>query len=64
MRLSHQLLLAMSLTTVVAIGATSYTGLKAASGSLEEAYNEKLAYIISCAFDFDICVWNTYLAYP
>lgn len=45
MRLSHQLLLAMSLTTVVAIGATSYTGIKAASGSLEEAYNEKLAAI-------------------
>lgn len=45
MRLSHQLLLAMSLTTVVAIGATSYTGIKAASGSLEEAYNEKLSAI-------------------
>ncbi|MEP4609346.1 MAG: methyl-accepting chemotaxis protein [Lentilitoribacter sp.] len=45
MRLSHQLLLAMSLTTVVAIGATSYTGIKVASGSLEEAYNEKLSAI-------------------
>lgn len=45
MRLSHQLLLAMSLTTVVAIGATSYTGIKAASGSLEEANNEKLSAI-------------------
>lgn len=45
MRLSHQLLLAMSLTTVVAIGATSYTGIKAATGSLEEAYNEKLSAI-------------------
>ncbi len=45
MRLSHQLLLAMSLTTVVAIGATSYTGIKVASGSLEEANNEKLSAI-------------------
>lgn len=45
MRLSHQLLLAMSLTTVVAIGATSYTGIKAASSSLEESYNEKLSAI-------------------
>lgn len=45
MRLSHQLLLAMSLTTVVAIGATSYTGIKVASSSLEEAYNEKISAI-------------------
>lgn len=45
MRLSHQLLLAMSLTTVVAIGATSYTAIKVASGSLEVAYNDKLSAI-------------------
>lgn len=43
MRLSHQLLLAMSLTTVLAIGATSYTGIKIASSSLESSYNEKLS---------------------
>lgn len=45
MRLSHQLLLAMSLTTVIAIGATSYTGIQMASSSLENAYQQKLSAI-------------------
>lgn len=45
MRLSHQLLLAMSLTTVIAIGATSYTGIRMASSSLENAYQQKLSAI-------------------
>jgi methyl-accepting chemotaxis protein len=45
MRLSHQLLLAMSLTTVIAIGATSYTGIQMASNSLENAYQQKLSAI-------------------
>lgn len=45
MRLSHQLLIAMSLTTIVAIAATSITGIFVASDSLEEAYQEKLSAI-------------------
>jgi methyl-accepting chemotaxis protein len=45
MRLSHQLLFAMSLTTVIAIGATSYTGIQMASNSLENAYQQKLSAI-------------------
>ncbi|KRX08309.1 WD40-repeat-containing domain [Pseudocohnilembus persalinus] len=28
------------------------------------AYNDTLGYIVSCAFDFDILVWNTHLSYP
>lgn len=45
MRLSHQLLIAMSLTTVVAIAATSITSVFVASDSLEKAYQEKLSAI-------------------
>lgn len=45
MRLSSQLLLAMSVSTIVAIGATSYAAINAASGSLETAYQEKLSAI-------------------
>lgn len=45
MRLSHQLLIAMSLTTIIAIAATSITSIFVASDSLEKAYQEKLSAI-------------------
>lgn len=45
MRLSHQLLIAMSLTTIVAIAATSFTGIFVASDNLEKAYQQKLSAI-------------------
>lgn len=28
------------------------------------AFNSELEYLVSCAFDFDILIWNTYLDYP
>ncbi len=45
MRLSHQLLIAMSLATIIAIAATSITSVFVASDSLEKAYGDKLSAI-------------------
>lgn len=43
MRISSQLLLAMTVTTLLAVGATSYAAIKIASNSLEQSYFEKLS---------------------
>lgn len=43
MRISSQLLLAMTVTTLLAVGATNYAAIKIASNSLEQSYFEKLS---------------------